>query len=136
MRVEFITTLIVLSLLGLIDSGYLALNRRKKEKLACPIGHECNEVLESKWGEIFYVRNEKLGIIYYLAVLTFGVYLIFNGKTNAINILFYISLIGILFSAFLVFVQAKIIRNYCFYCLISAIISLLIFVNVLLLKML
>ena len=136
MRAEFITTLIVLSLLGLIDSGYLALSRKRRKTLACPIGHECNEVLESKWSRIFYVRNEKLGIIYYLVILAFGIYFIFNGETTVINILFYISLIGVLFSAFLVFVQAKIIKNYCFYCLISAIISLLIFVNVLLLKML
>ena len=134
MRAEFITTLIVLSLLGLIDSGYLALSRKRRKELACPIGHECNEVIESKWSRIFYIKNDTLGIIYYLIVLAFGIYFIFNTETNAINILFYISLVGVLFSAFLVFIQAKVIKNYCFYCLISAMLTLLIFVNALLLK--
>ena len=40
---------------------------------------------------------------------------------------------ALLFSIFLVYLQKYVIKEYCFYCLISALVSLLIFLNVLML---
>ena len=132
--VESITSLIVLALLGIIDSAYLAWTHFKKKPLSCPI-NGCEAVVESKWSKIFFVRNEVLGIVFYLAILV-GAILLFQGLgiigTLKIKIILVImSAIGLLFSAFLVYVQAKIIKSYCFYCLISSLITLLIFLNVL-----
>lgn len=133
---EFITSLIVLALLGIIDSSYLAWTHFKKKPLVCPIGG-CEAVVESKWNKIFFVRNEILGLIFYIIILIGAILftsqdsikIIFNIKTW----LLILSAIGLLFSAFLVYVQARIIKSYCFYCLISAFINLLIFLNSLLL---
>ena len=130
MEIQFIVTLIVLAVLGIADSGYLTYKHfNKKEKLVCPIGGNCEEVIESKWGKIFGIKNEILGLFFYIGILILGIYLIYNENLFVKMILFWGSLIGVLFSLFLIFVQSKILKKYCFYCLISAFITGLIFVN-------
>lgn len=127
-------TLLLLAFLGIVDSGYIAWKHSRKEPLACPVGeNSCNIVTKSKWSEIFGIRNEVLGIIYYLVIGILGLTILFNQsyQSLAINILLFCSSIGLLFSLFFVYVQAGIIKKYCFYCLISAILSVLIFLNVL-----
>ena len=131
MGVQFVVTLIVLGLLGIINTSYLIWKSRKKQPLVCPIGEDCNAVLNSKWNKIFFIRNDILGLLFYVGVII-GAFLLFfdmDGivKTSLISVSGFV----VLFSGFLVFVQAKIIKNYCFYCLISALINVLIFLNVL-----
>lgn len=137
MAVQIIVSLIVLALLGIIDSAYLAWTHFRKKPLVCPIDG-CEAVVESKWSRIFFVRNEILGMGFYVVILA-GSILLFQGLETVGNLLkikislVIFSLIGLLFSAFLVYVQAKIIKSYCFYCLISSFITLLIFLNTLML---
>ena len=66
---EFTATFIVLALLGIVDAGYLTLKHRQKQPLACPMDHDCSTVTESKWGAVFGVRNELLGLLYYVVML-------------------------------------------------------------------
>ena len=129
MTLEFIVSLIVLAILGIFDSGYLIKKRVKKQPLSCPINGECEKVVESKWNAIFFIKNDILGLLYYFLILFLVLYLFFISE----KLLFLIKILSgasLLFSLFLVFIQAKIIKRYCFYCLISAFINLLIFVNV------
>ena len=136
MAIQFIASLIVLALLGIIDSAYLAWTHFKTKPLVCPIDG-CEAVVESKWSRIFFVRNEILGLVFYLIIFIGAVSLVQEVQIEFIfNIkvwLVIISAIGLLFSAFLVYVQARIIKSYCLYCLISALLTLLIFLNTLLL---
>lgn len=132
-KVQFIVTLIVLGLLGIIDTSYLIWKSRKKQPLVCPIGDACNVVLESRWNKIFFIRNDILGLLFYVGVIVGAILLFFEMDGIVKTLLIFGSGIGVLFSILLVFVQAKVIKNYCFYCLISAFLTLLIFLNVLLL---
>lgn len=130
MDTQLIASLIVLAFLGLIDSAYLYWHHLRKKPLACPIdNHDCNAVVESKWGKLFGFKNEVLGIFYYVFVIVLA-FLLFYGTEKLIYFLTIISLGALAFSFYLFYVQAKILRNYCFYCLISALINLLIFGNV------
>ena len=131
MEIQFITTLIVLSLLGIVNTVYLIWKSRMKEPLVCPIGQDCNKVLDSKWNKIFFIKNDILGLLFYIGIITGAVLLLFNFDEIIKTILIFASGIAVLFSIFLVFIQAKIIKNYCFYCLISAFINVLIFLNLL-----
>ncbi len=129
MQTPFIVSLIVLAILGIFDSGYILKKRVKKQPLTCPIDGSCEKVVESKWNAIFFIKNDILGLIYYILVLLLVLYLFFISE----KLLFLTKILSgasLLFSLFLVFIQAKIIKEYCFYCLISALINLLIFVNV------
>lgn len=129
MQLEFTASLIVLAILGIFDSGYLIKKRVKKQPLSCPINGGCKKVVESKWNAIFLIKNDLLGLFYYILILFLALYLFFISE----KMLFLTQIISgasLLFSLVLVFIQAKIIKEYCFYCLISAFINLLIFVNV------
>lgn len=131
MEVQFITTLIVLGLLGIVNTVYLIWKSRIKEPLVCPIGQDCNKVLDSKWNKIFFIKNDLLGLLFYIGIVGGAVLLLFDFDEIIKTILIFASGIAVLFSIFLVFIQAKVIKNYCFYCLISAFINVLIFLNLL-----
>ena len=132
MVVEFIASLIVLTVLGIFISGYLIKNRVKKNPTVCPIGGECDTVLKSKWSEMFGVKNDVVGLVYYIFILVLALYVFFFQQPYPLFATI-ITSFALLFSLILVFIQGKIIKEYCFYCLISAGINLLIFVNVLIL---
>ncbi len=129
----FTATFIVLSFAGLINASYLTYKHYfEKEPLVCPIeGHDCNAVVQSRWSHMFSVRNEVLGVVFYGAALASGLLLALNqGAIPGLR--FYILIgtgLGMLFSVFLTYLQKFVIHEFCFYCLISAGLSLLIFIN-------
>ncbi len=129
---SFAATFMVLSLLGIATTLRLLWQHQKKKEqpLVCPLNHDCSVVTESKWSHIFYVRNEVLGLLFYLSMLlaTIGMTASMYGELLRMFIRFATSL-SLLLSAFLVYVQVKIIKDYCFYCLISALINALLLVN-------
>jgi uncharacterized membrane protein len=136
---EFIVTLIVLAFIGIIDSVFLIYKNMKKEALVCPVGdpEDCNVVLESKYSKIFFIKNEVLGFFYYVFIFLIGILLYFNISNVFFlpikRVLFFVSAAALVFSVFLFYIQTKKIKKYCFYCIISAILSFLIFLNVLVL---
>ncbi len=124
-----------LSLGGIIDTSYLLYQHYKKKPLVCPMDHDCSVVTESKWSKVFFVRNEILGLSFYLLILislTLSIILP-NFSSKIYLFIFILSIIGVAFSLFLVYLQIYKIRDYCFYCLISAFLTLLSFVNSILL---
>lgn len=128
---QFVATFIALVILGILDAGYLFIQHRQKKPLVCPFDHDCSVVTESKWGNIIGIRNEFIGLIFYIlalgAILTSLVLPHFAGLIYAL--LFIAVSIALLFSLVLVYIQFYAIRDYCFYCLISAAINVLLFAN-------
>jgi len=132
---QFVASFIALSVGGIIDTSYLLYQHYKKKPLMCPMDHNCSVVTESKWSRIFFVRNEILGLSFYLIILISLIFsIVFPNFSSKIYLfLFIFSIIGIAFSIFLVYLQVYKIRDYCFYCLISAFLTFLIFINSILL---
>jgi len=124
--------LLTLNVLGIIITGYMMISHYMKKQLVCLIGDACNDVAKSKWATIFYVRNEFLGFIFYnflligLIALKFS---LFNPLWVSLVLLIGVS-IGALFSLFLTGIQFFILKKYCLYCLISAMINVSIFMIV------
>ncbi len=130
---SFLASFIALAVGGILTAGHLVWQHHKKKKspLVCPLNHDCSHVTESKWSKIFYFRNETLGLLYYVGMLVAGILLVVSPSTIVLLPL-WISIgagVAFLFSLFLVGIQAWVIKDYCFYCLISAGISLLLFIN-------
>ncbi|PLX26464.1 hypothetical protein C0581_04335 [Candidatus Parcubacteria bacterium] len=135
MNNPYITVFILLTISGMIDAGYLYYRHWKKKKynaaLTCPLGSDCSAVTESKWGYFLGVKNEIWGMLYYISLFVGILILLFN-------VSFFLDLklalllatgFGVLYSLFLTLVQIIKIKQYCLYCLISAGISLLLFVS-------
>ncbi|MDP2630366.1 MAG: vitamin K epoxide reductase family protein [Candidatus Uhrbacteria bacterium] len=125
------TPYIVLSFLGILDAGYLAYKHLQKKPLVCPINHMCEEVTDSKWANMFGIRNEYMGLTYYIALFAGGIATILYPSYKPLLhlLLFGASVLGVIYSLFLVSLQAFFINNYCFYCMISALLTFLIFLN-------
>lgn len=126
---------LILAILGIIDTGYLTIQYFRKKPLVCPFNEDCNKILELKWSKILGVRNEILGLLYYLFIVSFIVYAIFSPElvTNFNLWILLITGFGFLYSLFLTFISMFIIKEQCFYCSASAIIATLLFINSLLL---
>jgi len=125
----------VLSLLGLANSSYLVWKHYRKKPMVCPLNHDCSVVTESKWSHIFFIRNEVLGVLFFAAMLGSILFTFFVPVfTQTILLLILLATIwSLLFSTFLILIQIFTIKDYCFYCIVSAIITLFLFLNSLLL---
>ncbi len=130
---SFLASFIALSVGGLTTSGYLVWKHYKKQKapLVCPLNHDCSKVTESKWSSMLYVRNEVLGLLFYGTMLLAGIVMaVMPAFIPYLPFWLRIATAGaMVFSLLLVGIQIFKIKDYCFYCLISAIISLLLFWN-------
>ena len=114
----------LLALIGLLNAGYILRSRVMKKPLSCPLHGNCKEITESKWGKVLGVHNDFMGMIYFFFVVVLGL-MTFGFVDYAIII---VTGFGLLYSGYLFYVQSRILREYCFYCLISALITLLMFV--------
>ena len=132
----------ILSTIGLVDTGAITLKKWGLfSSLSCPgITNGCDTVLNSPWGTLF--KNEQIniplsftGFLYYLLILILAVSL----STNLISpkeklskfawwLIFLISCASSVFSFLLIYIMIFKIEEYCFFCILSAILSLSIFI--------
>lgn len=117
----------ILASFGILITGYIAICRAKNKRIVCPINSEsCNEVIESEWSSLLGIRNEIIGLIYYILLIS-GVVLTNSGYFSTITIIKVASTIATLCSIFLVMVQTRIIKKFCSYCFLTAVINTIIF---------
>jgi uncharacterized membrane protein len=116
--------LLLLSFLGLIDTLYLGLKHGKT--VPCSITNGCEEVLNSRFSELWGIPISWFGFAFYFSVLSAAVYSSFGDDDRLLNLIFWPALAGFLISVGLVGVQAFILHAYCQYCLGSAILVTLI----------
>ncbi|MDP2631351.1 MAG: vitamin K epoxide reductase family protein [Candidatus Uhrbacteria bacterium] len=124
--------LFTMAAIGVSETIYLIHTRIENEKPICPIGGGCDLVLKSKYNNIFGVYNDLLGLLFYLSALFLtGFLVIFEqtvgglvGMVDISTFVFRILLIsiagGTLMSLILIFIQWKVIKTWCFWCLMSA----------------
>ncbi|MBI2086274.1 vitamin K epoxide reductase family protein [Candidatus Daviesbacteria bacterium] len=117
-----------LSLAGLAVSAFLAFEY-SQSSIVCPIsGVGCNIVRKSNYSSFLGISLPYLGITFYLTLAILTVFL-----TQSFNLLFQflrliITFLGFAFGIYLTFLEAFVIRAFCIWCLISFIISTVIFV--------
>ena len=129
----------VLATVGVIDTGSITLKFwGVLGDLTCPIGADgCNKVLTSPWGTLFQGDGFSIplsfaGLIAYLAVLVMAVVPLLPGLSeNKADLsrrtwwgLFTVSLVMAVFSLVLVGLMVVKIQAFCFFCILSALLSL------------
>lgn len=119
----------LLGVAGFLDASYLTLEHYRGVIPVCNIISGCGQVLFSKYSKIGPVPLALFGVAYY-SVIIFGALLFLDLKiTKILRLLSVYTLVGILASAYFVYLQAFVIKAFCQYCLISALISALLFIN-------
>ena len=114
--------LFTLAAIGISETIYLIRKRIASEKPVCPIGDDCLLVLSSRYSKMFLVQNDILGLLVYIVIsfiagfLVIGIEPIFLWNF-ALKILV---AIASLISIFFTYLQWRVIRAWCFWCLMSA----------------
>ncbi len=120
--------IILLSIIGLVISGYIAISHVRNKKVVCPINsRSCNAVLDSDWSNILGLRNELIGLAYYLSIII-GLILINNGYSTISSILRIAATVSTLYSVFLMMIQVRILKEFCFYCFCTTIVNIALFI--------
>lgn len=115
--------ILLLTFVGVGDSLYLNYERRRKRPPVCVIGHGCGEVWESPYSTTLGISNEILGIIFYttLAVIEWTLLIGDTSALMGIGEALFLA-VGSLASCYFVFLEWRVIRAWCFWCTLSAII--------------
>ena len=118
---------VFLSLIGFAASFYIYNSKRNAQQVFCPIGHDCDAVIKSRYGKTFGIENTIGGMLYYLLVFSYGLSSFLNRNIFKENLLYYFVVIAsacaVLFSVYLTAVQAFVLKKWCDYCITSSIIS-------------
>lgn len=114
--------LFTLSAIGISETVYLIRTRLRSEKPICPIGESCAVVLTSRYHKLFLIPNDVLGLLFYILASLLSGFLVIGVEPLAFwSFLFTISVaIGTLLSIFFTYLQGRVIRAWCFWCLMSA----------------
>jgi len=113
-------------ILGIVNAGYLYWQHvqfeKNKRKMVCPLNGHCEAVVESKYGTTLGIKNDILGILYLLA-LAFLITVDLSVPALSMYARFAImgiATFGILFSTYLTYLQAFVIKEFCTWCVAAA----------------
>lgn len=123
--------LYTLALIGLFDAIYLTYEHYNPQGggVACSFGifSDCGRVLRSKYSEIFGIPVAIFGVVqYFIEFIAVSGIILLNINT-AKRILTIFSVNGLLVSIYLIVLQLFVIGSICPYCMLSALVSILIF---------
>lgn len=117
----------LLSLLGLTDSSYLLWKHSTGSLAFCPAGG-CDAVNQGEYSEIRGIPLAAFGVAGYLTLLVLSVRAAALGGRSLVAAICAISGIGVIVSAFLLYLQVAVIEAICFWCVLSAFTMTAIFV--------
>ncbi len=125
-----LTPVLILSLLGVLLSLYLTFNHFFSESLKfCITGKECDIVQQSSYSSLMGIPVALVGVLGYATIIA----TIFSSLSGRIKwiLLFIFSTVGVSFSVYLTYIEIFEIKAICSFCVISALLMLLIFYFVL-----
>ncbi len=122
--------MIILSLIGLLDSLYLTWIKLSNNVIMCTGLGGCDVVNTSEYASFAGIPIALFGVLAYIVFLFL---LLYENRSewifeNGPIILFGLSMIGFLYSLYLTYVEVFVIFAICPYCVVSAIMMTLIFV--------
>lgn len=112
----------VFALVGLVDSIYLTIQHLKGYSVQCTVTSGCEEVLTSAYATIGGYPLAAFGATAYFAAFSLAILALF-GHAIARRLLFYLVVLMLLTTLFLLYVQAFVLGKWCQYCLLSAIVT-------------
>lgn len=119
---------VVVSFIGFLDSVYLTVEHYLGLSLPCSILNGCEEVATSVYATIWNIPVALFGVIYYLTFFLLSILYLEVKSRNIINFIARFSVVGFLASAWFIYIQLFLIKALCFYCIISATTSTILFI--------
>jgi len=127
-RLQQIT--IALAVIGLLVSIYMTIYKVTSNEAMCVGSSGCSEVNASRYSEVNGIPVAVLGVGGYAAILALFFLEQRSGffEENGTMIFFGISLVGFLFTLYLIYVEIALIKAYCPFCLTSQAVMTVIFI--------
>jgi uncharacterized membrane protein len=126
-RLRYIS--IFLALIGLVDSLYLTWIKITNQEAACAGIGDCDAVNSSQYAVVAGIPIALLGAIAYVVILFLLFYKLKNNVIgeNAVLMVLGITFVGVLYSAYLTYLELFVLNAICPFCVISAIVQVLLF---------
>ncbi len=116
--------IILFGIAGLTVSTYLHFKKKNlSDGMVCPMDGSCEDVITSKYSKFLGLDVEVLGILYYTTVIVAYTVFLFTPQVAPPWFVFGVlmsSIIAVMFSLYLTFLQAFTLKMWCTWCLISA----------------
>lgn len=120
--------MVLLGLSGFVLASFIHNKKSKKKKLVCPMRSNCETVIHSDYSKLFGIHVEVLGMLYYSFIaFAYGIYHLIYLPYILLIILSLISLSAVIISTYLISIQAFVIKQWCTWCIFSAMLSVSIF---------
>lgn len=119
----------LLSLLGLLDAAYLALERLTGGPLVCPLGGGCEAVQSSPYALLLGVPVAFIGVAGYALLLVTAMLALHHDSVGGVPLaalLLALASVALLAGVYFVYLQLAVIGAICFWCMIAALLDLLI----------
>jgi len=115
--------LFTLSAIGISETSYLIRKHIEGGKPICVIGEGCTVVLESKYNKTLGIFNEVWGLIFYFLFSILTAFLVLEIEPVSLwgDVIKVLIIAGVLFSLYFLFIQWKVIKAWCFWCVMSAV---------------
>jgi len=119
----------LLALIGLADALYLTIEHVTGQSVRCTILSGCSAVLSSPYAVVRGVPLAAIGAAAYFSVFSLAILTLFGyPKVSGLLLALVVAMFAV--SLWLVYLQAFVIREFCQYCLFSALITTTILVVV------
>lgn len=120
--------IIVLAFIGFADSTFLLAKRLSGGPIPCVLGFTgCDEVSKSPHSVLFSIPLSAYGAIFYLAIGVLGILYLDTKKYIFARLILLATTLGFLMSLYFIYVQKFLIGAFCVYCILSAIVSTVLF---------
>lgn len=127
-KTVFPALLFVLGLIGFADATYLTVKKLSGQILPCVVTSNCEIVTNSQYANIGPIPVSLFGAGYYLLVIILSIVVLETKSSIWLARLSIFTWVGFLFSLYLVTIMAFVLKAYCFWCLVSAGTSTLLFI--------
>ena len=122
--------ILLLAFCGLSDSLYLSQHEATNTPLLCNVQNlsGCNIVASSVYAHLFGISLAEYGVIFYAFMFVVAALELVVFDRLLRRILQVGSIVGVIISLYLTFIELFVVHALCIYCLASALIALLIFI--------
>lgn len=118
-----------ISILGFLVALYLTVEHLSGQPVKCIILSGCEKVLTSPYSEVFGVPLALFGAVYYFFIFCTSLFFIFGRTKKLLLAALLATPIGLLASAWFVYLQFFVIKALCIYCMTSALLSAILFLT-------
>jgi len=120
--------IILLSLLGILVSGYLSWSHFSGEAVYCGGASSCELVNNSRYAYLGNIPVAFMGLLAYVAILALSLIPQRDDRQWPEVLRFGLALIGVMFQWYLFYIEVAVLHAFCYWCIASQTIITLIFI--------